>query len=256
MSKICTSAIGALAIALSAGSAHATMFAWDWAAGDPGSYGINNTGGTFESIHAEFDTVSERLLWSVTFSDQVTEGFTLALNSGPNPKGHAGELALLYVDARITNDVKIAAYAYNGQNTRDSFKDGNGNAAGNQAPDFIQNMGMAGMINSASVTDAAGKRTIVFDIDASDINAHIPLYPDAVDPWFGIGYAEKLGLWMHPYQGFAPTYNPNGSIASLSVRSQGWFDGSNFDTDMMTPTPGTLALAGLAGVAFGRRRRS
>jgi hypothetical protein len=243
-----------LALGALSGSASAALHQWNWAVGDPGSYGTNNNGGTFESITSCFDTVTNELSWSVTFSDAVTKGFTLALNDGPNPKGHAGELALLYVDANVADNVKIVAYAYNGQNTRDSYKDGNGNVAGDQAPDFIQNLGNAGNILSAGVSDNAGKRTISFTIDASDINAHSPLYPDAVDPWFGIGFAEKLGIWFHPFKTFNPTYAVDGSISALSASGEGWFDGSNFDTDIKVPTPGAASLAGLAALAFLRRR--
>lgn len=234
--------VGALA-----GSASGTMYQWNWVVGDPGS--PNNSGGTFESITGCYDTVTEELMWSVTFSNAITDGFTLALNNGPNPKGHAGELALLYVDARAA-DVKIAAYAYNGNNAIDSWKDGNGNVAGNQPSDFIQSFNLAG-----TMSDNAGKRTISFTIDASGINAHAPLYPDAVDPWYGIGFESKIGLWMHPFNTFNPTYNPNGSIASMSTSGQGWFDGSNFDTDIKLPSPGAATLAGAAGLMLARRRR-
>lgn len=237
----------AAGIGVFAGAASGTMYQWNWVVGDPGS--PNNTGGAFESITGCYDTVTEELMWSVTFSNAITDGFTIALNDGPNPKGHAGELALLYVDARAA-DVRIAAYAFNGKNAIDSWKDGDGNVSGNQPADFIESF-----LNAGTVSDNAGKRTISFTIDASNINAHAPLYPDAVDPWYGIGFGSKLGLWMHPFNTFNPTYNPNGSIASLSTGGQGWFDASNRDTDIKVPTPGAGAIAGLAGVMLASRRR-
>lgn len=87
--------LGAGAAGLLTASANAALYQWDWNVGDPGSYGVNNNGGTFESIHSEYDSVSKHFTWSVTFSDQVTKGFTLAVNNGPNPKNTPGQLAAL-----------------------------------------------------------------------------------------------------------------------------------------------------------------
>ncbi|GAB4520181.1 MAG: hypothetical protein Tsb0013_23820 [Phycisphaerales bacterium] len=254
-------AIGALT--LCAGAANASFFEWNWAPGDPGQYGINNNGGQFSGVNATFNANTNQLTWTVAFTNDVTEGFTLALNNGPNPKGHGGELALLYVDASDANDVMITAYSYNGQNNNRSWRDGNGQQSGDQPADLIMNANQRNdWVLSASVTDVNGARTISFTADVTDILGHTPMYPDpdlppSADPregWYGIGFAEQLGLWMHPYRTFDATYDPQtGAISALSTSGEGWFDGRNFET---VPTPGAVALAGLSGLAMLRRRRA
>ena len=244
-------AIGALGLLACAAGADAALYQWDWDRGDPGHYGLNDNGGTFESVSATFHTATREFSWSVTFSDQVTEGFTLAVNDGPNPKGHAGELALLYVDARDHSNTMITAYAYNGKNSRDSFKDGDGQTSGLQPADFISEADRSSFIIDASVVDHDGKRTISFSLSAADVNTHSPAYPSGDDDWFGIGFGEQLGLWMHPYRNFDPTYGPTGAITSLSASGGGWFDGRDFTT---IPAPGAAAF-GAVGLLAGLRRR-
>ena len=248
--------VSGLACSMIAGAASGGTYVWNWDRGGPGTSGLNDNGGRFESIDATFDTATKRLTWSVTFSDQVTQGFTLAVNNGPNPKGHAGELALLYVDARNAGDVKLTAYAYNGLNTSTSWKDGNGAVSGNQTADIVKNtLQRSSWVNSASVTDHDGKRTIAFDIDTTDLENHTPMYPDAVDPWYGFAFAEKIGLWMHPYRTFNPSYGEGGELVGLSTAAEGWFDGSNFNTTSV-PTPGAAVLGAMGGLCFVRRRRA
>lgn len=242
----------AIALAGASGAASAAQYVWDWNLGDPGAGAINNAGGTFESVHAEYNTNTKMFHWSTTFSDQVTEGFTLAVSGGPNPKGHAGELALIYFDASNLASPEITAYAYNGKNSASTYYDGNGNVGGNQPYDLIMDVNKASWIQSISAVDNAGKRTLSFTINASDVNGHSPMYPDMVDPWAGLAFGEQLGLWMHPYRNFDPTYGMNGEITSLNASNQGWFDGHSYTT---TPTPGSLALASAGGLLMIKRRR-
>ena len=257
MNNIITSAIAASIITATAGTAGAAIYQWNWQVGDTGSYGLNNRGGTFESITSTYNTVTNALTWDVTFSDQITDGFTLALNDGPNPKGHAGELALLYVDVTDTNDPRMLAYAYNGQNTNKSYIDGDGNAPGHQTPDDIvdaDDRNGSGWINSLTVEDTPdGKRRIFFDIDATVLNSTTPMYPGST-PWFGMGFGEKLGVWFHPYKSLDTEYNPaNGLLTKWKGRG-GWFDGGNIDTTVV-PAPGPVALLAGAGLLAGSRRR-
>lgn len=244
-------------ICLAAQAASASIYQWDWQRGDPGSYDLNDAGGRFESVLATFDDATDRLTWSMTFTNQVTKGFTLALNNGPNPKGHAGELVLLYIDVRDHSLPVLTAYGYNGKNSQTSWNDGDGNAAGNQAPDVIKPaIDRDTWVNDLSVSDHAGKRTITFDIDATDLIDRTPKYPDpSGDPWYGIGFAEKLGLWLHPFTRFDVGYDEGGQITGLTTGGGGWFDGSNFTTTMI-PTPGALALGALGTLMTLRRRRA
>ena len=144
--------IGALAVAASMASA--SEYQWNWTAAQGG--GVNNAAGVFESINASYNSDSQRFVWDVVFSNQVTRGYTLAINNGPNPKGHAGELALIHFDATSLNAPKVTAYAYNGQNAINSWIDGNGAVAGNQTPDIIKSATDTSWINTASVSDSGG----------------------------------------------------------------------------------------------------
>lgn len=257
MNKIITNAIAASIVVAAAGSAGATIYEWDWQVGDPGAYGTKNTGGTFESILSTFNTETNALTWDVTFSDQITDGFTLALNNGPNPKGHAGELALLYVDITDIPNPKMLAYAYNGKNSNNSYFDGNGEVAGNQAPDDIvdvEDRGGSGWIDHLTVVDSIdGKRTISFAIDATVINNKTPDYPGDT-PWFGTGFDDKFGIWLHPYMDLETEYDPGNGLLTKWNGKSGYFDGSGFKTTEV-PSPGPVALIAGAGVLAGSRRR-
>jgi len=257
MNNILTNAIAASIVIATAGSAGATIYQWDWQVGDPGHYGTNNNGGTFESITSTFDNITNALTWDVTFSDQVTEGFTLALNNGPNPKGHAGELALLYVDLTNMTNPQMLAYAYNGRDSNNSYKDGRGNVAGLQTPDDIVDAGDrggTGWINNLAVHDTPdGARRIVFDIDATVINTTTPMYPGS-SPWFGTGYGKDLGIWFHPYRDLETEYDAGTGLLKKWKGHGGYFDGRNFETHEV-PAPGPVALIAGAGVLAGSRRR-
>jgi len=247
--------IGAGAIVASCSSAHAAMFAWDWTRGQPVSAGISDAGGTIGGISTTFDTASNRFTWSVTFTDQVTQGFALVLTSGPNPKGHAGELAIVYFDNTNMASPRVSVYNYNGLNTLTSYKDGNA-SAGNQAPDRITNTTLEGpAFESVTAVDANGKRTLSFAMDATSVNLHDPLYPNPQgNDWTGLAYGSKMGIWFHPLKNLTTAYNTSGYLTNWSG-TQGWMDGNNISTREV-PAPGAAALAGLGGLLAARRRRS
>ncbi len=238
-------------------TASADIYQWDWSADVNGTAGLNMNGGEFQSIHAQYDSNTERFLWQVTFADQVTDGFTLAVNNGPNPKGHAGELGLLYFDAS-DNNVRVTGYAYNGENSFSTYYDGSA-ASGTQNPDMIFGSDALGtnasLIMQASVQDIGTTRVMTLEMDASSINGHNPIYPGPEGPgeWTGMAFDELIGLWMHPMPGMNTSYGQDGALTELSYNRQGWFDGSNFTTTTI-PAPGALALVGLRGVLVGRRR--
>lgn len=251
--------IALLSVGAVSAAANADLYVWDWDAGVDGTSGLNMNGGEFSSIHAEYNSDTQRFLWDVTFADQITDGYTLAVNNGPNPKGHAGELGLIYFDATGA-DARVTAYAYNGVNSMNSYKDGSP-TSGTQTPDMILAASMVDstMLNHSSVMEASvvdgmdGSRRMMLEMDASVINGHTPEYPgpDGIEEWTGVQFAELLGLWMHPLKNLSTSYNEDGTLSQWSG-SQGWFDGSNFET---VPTPGAAVLLSLGAMVGTRRRR-
>lgn len=242
------------ALALLAGTCTATtiaqadLFVWDWAVGDTG---VSNVGGTFDSIHTTYDSDTSILTWEMTFSDQITDGFTLALNNGPNPLGYAGEFGLLYFDATDMGNLRLTAFGYNGQDTQLSYIDGS-EAPGTQAPDEIyNNVSILNELLSASVTDSAGSRTFAFSLDTSVINAHSPLYP-AATPWTGMQFGNFIGAWVHPVTGLSTAYDANGTLIDWSPTRNGFLDVSWRPT---VPAPGSVALLAFGGALATRRRR-
>jgi len=182
-------ALGALALA--AGSSSAGVWGWSWERGDTN---VSDRGGRFDRLETVFDSRTERLTFDLWFENQITDGFTLALNDGPNPKGHAGELALVYVDASDTADARVNVFAYNGLNTQTSYRDGSPQSGTQQADRIATSTGSLARQGFASiaVNDLEnGGRHFSLVLDASFINDHSPLHPGARgdDECYGIGFA-------------------------------------------------------------------
>ncbi|HLP83438.1 MAG TPA: VPLPA-CTERM sorting domain-containing protein [Phycisphaerales bacterium] len=250
-------AISLAAIALSSSVGLAATYQFNWTAGQNI---VNNSAGTFDSITATYDSSTQRFVWDVVFSNQITQGYTLAVNNGPNPKGIAGELALIHFDASTSlNSPKVTVYAYNGQNVINSWSDGNANVNGNQTPDLIKSANDTSWINSATVTDAAGKRRFLLDVNVATINGHNPLYPGGAGDWTGVQFDQMIGLWFHTFKGLSTGYGSNGQLTGWNFNTQGWFDGSNIQTVQIVPLP-AAAWTGLAGLAcvgvIARKRRA
>lgn len=240
----------ALSMMLAAGAASAQTYQWEWT----GQSGHSDAGGEIEHVLARFNTITNQTLWRLTFADQITDGFTLAVSPGPNPKGHGGELALLYFDATSLNDPRITVYNYNGHNSMTSFKDGSP-VAGNQTPDLIHSTFDAELVTSQtwSFDRQDGRRVLGFKMDASAINGHSPMYPGN-SPWTGMAFGEELGIWMHPFTNLTATYSDDGALLSWGGE-HGWLDGNGFNTRQV-PAPGAAGLALLGGALAARRRRA
>lgn len=253
----------ALIVFAGTATANAALYSWQWtsATTDGSNVGVSHKGGTINSVNASFDSISNRLTWMVNFgavpnfSWLETDGFTLAINGGPNPKGHAGEMALLYFDASHSAPI-LSAYAYNGQNNFLSFQDGSPRN-GTQAPDRIMSsLRTTDWINELVVrTEADGSRTLGFDIDASIINNHTPTEPGpgGVSEWTGVAFAETIGVWMHPFAGLESRYgNSSDYLREWDPKKEGWLDGTGFNT---VPEPASLVLLAVGGVSLLMRRR-
>ena len=251
MSSVCLRcAVGAVAVAALASSASATIYKVERTS----NLG-NNAAGVMTRLAAQYNDATGVLHWEVDYSDTLADGFTLAINDGPNPKGHAGELALIYFDASGASPV-VSAFAYNGKNSSNSFEDGDGNAAGNQAPDSIFDASeeAAWALSASSQALGGGGQRFSLSIQTAGLQAHSPLYPDAVDPWTGIGFAEKIGWWFHSFSGLQTSYDAEGVLTQWDFDDEGWSDKSGIST-VEVPAPGSVALIGVAGLAVARRRR-
>jgi hypothetical protein len=259
-------ALGAVLALATAGAADAGFHQYNF---NFGQSPTNPAAGRIDTIKAEFDADSNRFLWDVTFdvSSVVTRGFWLAVSPGPNPKGHAGELAIIYFDATNLGDdmtvtPKFTVYNYNGLNANSSWFDGSP-AAGTQAPDRIfssLDAGASSVISQLSATDTGNTRRFVLEFDASIVQNHTPLYPNPQgDDWTGLAFGSKIGIWFSHFGGLNATYGADPSQGSYnyltgwSYTNHGWLDGANYNTQFV-PAPTALAALAAAGLV-GRRRR-
>lgn len=261
--KLTMLAVAAISIV---SGASATTYRWTWTSAghtngaQPGGGDLHysNFGGNINTIFTEFDTVTNRLKYEVEFNESSTNAYWLAMSPGPNPKGYAGELAIFYMDATTSTPV-LTAYGYNGVNGDNSYKDGS-QLANTQAPDLILSSKTSNSwINSLTSTVAGGKRTLKFDIDATEINNHVPLYPGpgGVAEWTGAEYGNKMGIWFHQVKNASFTYhstgNLKGGVKTFHYDKQGYLDGSNLQT---VPEPATMTALALGLAAIARKRRA
>jgi hypothetical protein len=251
--------VASVALASLASSAEAGFWRWTY---------NNPSNAWFKSMTAEFDPSTNRFKWDFT-SGTSTNGYWLVLSPGPNPKGHAGELAIVYLDAKAltansTITPTLTVYNYNGLNGITSYMDGNPAVAGNQTPDRIfssLNPGNPGTIMQLTATATSTTRRFILELDASLIQNHTPLYPNpAGDDWTGLAFGQLMGTWFHPTSGLNTAYgtdpsNPNYNyLTNFTYTSQASFDTTNLTTQWV-PAPGAVALLGLAGIVGARRRR-
>ena len=243
----------ALATALVASLATAQQKVFDWTEGAQ-----NEEAGKLNRLTTSFDNNTQRFTMRANFgavpgTNLKTDGFWVALSGGANPKGHGGELALLYFDATGETPT-LTAYNYNGVDGNTSYRDGSPEA-GDQAPDRIKSSLLdISWINDIQAFDEAdGSRTMRFDIDATEINSHNPAYPGN-SPWTGLAYGDQVGIWFHHTAGSSFAYQ-DGFIDSFGFAKQGWLDLQNQGTTTV-PEPATLAALGLGVAAFFKRRRA
>ncbi len=191
----------------------------------------NDGGGTVDVLTSVYYADSE--VWQfnteLTHTLHISDGYTMALTTGANPKGHS-DVALMYVDCTDgKTEPIVTAYGYNGQNDFSSWFDGSGNF-GVQAPDPIANtQADPNMLISGSCDDDGTTLTIDLVLDVSSINAHAPLYATTWD-WTGAQVGELLGIWYHPWSGSTFSYDADGWLTGVTYAGNGWFDRSNLPT--------------------------
>ncbi|MFN0134685.1 MAG: PEP-CTERM sorting domain-containing protein [Phycisphaerae bacterium] len=253
-----SNAIAAVAAAsLTLAAANAATYQWSF---DPNVGSVNHAGGTILSVTTTYNDATDELSWYATFGAVPgqpllrTDGFTLAISPGPNPKNHPGEMALFYFDAVGPTPI-MSVYGYNAMNNQTSFNDGS-NAGGTQAPDriFTSQDDPTNVISDIRAIDNGdGTRTLGFTMDATNIIDHLPLHPDAQDPWTGASYGDHIGIWFHQQAGTTRSYNSNGYLTSWGSRKQGWLD-RNMETTVLVPEPASIGLM-VGGLIVGAIRR-
>lgn len=219
----------------------------------PNNQGENGSAGRMTQLNVYFNSVTNTFVWTATFepcNGILPNGFWLVINNGPNPKGHSGELSIIYFDGSDQADPRMTLYAYNGKNSADSYKDGLKRLEGNQPPDRI----LSSLINNdwiyeKSITNNQdGTRTLHFSIDASRVINHVPVYPHPEDPWYGVGMDDLIGYWFHPLAGVGAGYcgendthavcrnkaegqDSRGFLKVIEWAHHGWYDKGNLETN-------------------------
>jgi len=253
--------IGLLAAVGMSQVATATVYDATYPGYTGGGVGINNEAGVISFVKAQFDNVNQTLYWEARFSGVPgapalkTDGFTLAVSPGPNPKGHASELALLYFDASGSSPA-LTAYAYNGLNDFTSWRDGNGDGVNGDAQKIKSSKTDMSWIQSLTNTTASNGDTVLgFKISTAAINSYLPAFPPS-NEWTGVEFGPKFGVWFHPRAGTSTSYAQDGFLTSWNAQRSGWFDGADINTSVV-PEPVSIAVlaAGLGLVAVRARRK-
>jgi hypothetical protein len=222
---------------------------------------FNQASGNVNFISAEDNDTTNKFSFYANFAKNGTEvpnAFWLAVSNGPNPKGQAGELALIYFDGTGAGTPKVTAYGYNGENGFTSYFDGS-QAAGTQTPDRIASSVATPTFLKRwdNSTDASGNRTLGFDIDKGVINSYVPKNTGSA-PWQGINFSDKMGIWFHAVSDASTSYDVNGFLKSFSFDKQGWVDLENAKTKTggsPVPEPASMIALGLGAVGLIRRKR-
>ncbi len=188
----------------------------------------SDNGGDIKNVTTSFDSKTNEFSFSMKVED-ISEGFTLAINGGANPKGHEAEMALFYFDASGVNPI-INVYAYNGLNTQTSWFDGSKSDGVQPADAILNSIANADLFSNVSVTtDGLGNKIFSFTMDATIIQNHNTISgPDG--EWSGVAFEDAIGMWLHPVEGLGTSYDADGFLTDWSIESQGWYDTSYQNT--------------------------
>ncbi|MEM1027182.1 MAG: PEP-CTERM sorting domain-containing protein [Planctomycetota bacterium] len=257
-----------------------------------GTPAISGTDATIDEVFAQWDENTNYFTWSALYSAtdaaDLPTGFTLVVNDGPMPKGHLGELAVIYFEAEeqfegnLSAPSTVSAYAYNGGSSASAHRTSDFRDVQSQTPAPPDQIATSrdGSLNVIDTEfqefEDAGRqhRFVRLVFDASSINSHVPLQPsidtmdnDAPLTWTGIQFAQMIGIWFHPFNNINPEYDANGflefGVAGPTV-NEGWQVVRNnygfFDVDNLQavkvpePASAMLLLAGTAALGFRGRR--
>ncbi|MEO0514631.1 MAG: PEP-CTERM sorting domain-containing protein [Planctomycetota bacterium] len=234
----------AFALTPTAASAGGMPHTFTYINNDVGTPAISGSSSVIQVVRTSFSEIDNSMSWFAQFEadslEELPTGFTLVVNDGPAPKTHLGELAVLYfeaeekiaslADSAFANtfsgdtDSGLTAYAYNGGSSASAHRTSNFQdvqSATPDAPDQIASsrnntLDYVGVINQYRLTNGKFIRVISVDFDATPILNHTPLQPslDFMDDrpltWTGIGFAETIGIWFHPFNNINAEYIEGG----------------------------------------------
>lgn len=234
------------ALVFAAGSANAALFSFDtntsdhaWTFTGNGANVQNGTNGSADPLVLTIEDengLAAPLQASVSFSAQYTLTFVGSVNlpGGAISYNYAASGQFTFTDI-FTGTTLLTT----------SFSNALFNARGDQAHWFTT--------GNLSVDDSGGATlSMVWG------GAALPQYglaPGSLngsprDTMFGLSIMNTSGAL--PYNGSNPGVPIN---ANTKLPSQNWFAESNYSAAARVPTPGSLALLGLGGLAMRRRRR-
>ncbi len=185
--------------------------------------------GDIKNVSTSYNETTKDFTFSMTV-ESVADAIRFAVNDGPNPKDHPGELAFFYVDGTGSEPV-VTVYGYNGV-SGNSWKDG-GEASGNQPADkILSSITNPELFSDISVTlDGNGNKIFSISLDVTAIQNHDPVYgPDGI--WEGVEFSDKVGIWAHPLSGVNSEYGQDGFLTTLDYYKAGWYDTSNKPTEI------------------------
>jgi len=199
--------------------------------------------GDITNFMVQYDDYTEQLLGTFTINENERRG-TLAntswmvLSGGANPKGNEDDLAILFMDY---DSGTTWAYEYNGENDPSSYQ---------------TNSLIGTYENSLSSTISSSTRTVTFDLDVSEIQAHGSDNPD----WTGASFGENIGVWYHPAVGSFES--DESGLISYAVSDAGYYDVGNRNTVHEVPEISSssaisslLLLLGLGALVRNRRSK-
>lgn len=238
-----------------AGSASATIYRWTW---DETPLGYNNAAGNLSNFNVEYNPVADKFGAKFTIAEnsahKKADKFYMVVSNGPNPKGTPGQLAIFYVDGSGSAPV-LTAYGYNGkQDGIGSWQDGS-SASGTQSPDKIGSS-LNGFGNFVSkVNNANGSSTYHFEVPGSVMNSYTPIN-STPDPWEGVAFGPKFGLWFGTIAGGNIQYGGDNFISNFSLNgaTRGWLDLDNRHAEVV-PEPMTMTALAVGLAALARRRK-
>jgi hypothetical protein len=187
--------------------------AWSYTGGAGGSAGA----GAIRSVRSDYSEYDSEYTFTAVIAGSAVNGAAIIVNQGGVPG--SDEAPEIYVDCNSGSPI-VSVYAYNAHNMFTAHSDGS-NAAGIQAPDrVVSSLNDADFLRSAACSFDGTNTTMTLTVDATEINAHTPLYSSV---WPRPIMDADLGVWFYPVAGARFTYS-GGWVTGLTVPTYGGYD--------------------------------